>query len=79
MQQKKQELESKIEELESAISDLKTRLHEVEIDEQHKAIENMDDLFGALDHKWDSLRDFWPVALEEIKEFFGRFQTQKKE
>lgn len=69
---KKQELETQIEELESALAHLKARLKELEKQEQHDAIDHLDEHLKMLDHKWDNLREFWPLVLQELREFLNK-------
>jgi ATP/maltotriose-dependent transcriptional regulator MalT len=69
---KKQELELQIEELEAALVALKTQLKEIEKQEQHDAIDHLDEHLQMLDHKWDNLRTFWPLVLQELRDLLGK-------
>ncbi|HBG31792.1 hypothetical protein [Candidatus Macondimonas diazotrophica] len=72
MSSKKQDLETKIEELETAISGLKTQLRQIEVEEQHQAIDNLDEYLAMMDNKWENLREFWGIVSSELRELFGK-------
>lgn len=72
MSAKKQELKNNIEELEAALSDLKKSLHAVESNEQHEAIDHLEEHLEAVNHKWENVRSFWPLVLIELRELFDR-------
>ena len=74
---KKQELETQIEELETALLQLKTKLRAIEQQEQHDAIDNLDTYLQSMDHKWENIRNFWPIVLEELRDIFSKREQGK--
>ncbi|WP_369857704.1 hypothetical protein [Candidatus Thalassolituus haligoni] len=72
MSENKQELQRKIESLEVRLAELKTRLASVESDEQHEAIDHLDQYLQEVDHEYDDLRAFWPVVVKELRGLLGR-------
>ena len=72
MSENKQELQRKIESLEVRLAELKTRLASVESDEQHEAIDHLDQYLQEVDHEYDDLRACWPVVVKELRGLLGR-------
>ncbi|BFM04913.1 hypothetical protein [Halioxenophilus aromaticivorans] len=65
------ELEYQIHEMEHALASLKVRLHEVEEDEQHQAIDHLEDCLDEVDHRFSNLRDFGQLLLSDTRRLFG--------
>jgi hypothetical protein len=68
----KDELSNRISDLEDSLKQLKTQLHHLEEGEQHEAIDNLEIYLEQIDHKYDNLRSFWGVAVNEFRELFGK-------
>jgi chromosome segregation ATPase len=66
----KEELEKKISELEESLSELKRQLHQQEEKEQHEAIDNLELYLEQIDNKYENLRNFWPIVVDELRDFF---------
>lgn len=71
MNPKRQELEARIADMEADLGGLKARLRALEEQEQHEAIDNLDQYLQAMDHKWDNLREFWGLVLDELRARFA--------
>ena len=69
---KRQELEHKIEEMEAALATLKQQLNQAVEEEQHESIDHLDEHLQDMDHKWENIRDFWPIVVNEFRERFGK-------
>ncbi|WP_028292572.1 hypothetical protein [Oceanobacter kriegii] len=72
MYESKAELENKIANLEARLVDLKDRLARIEQTEQHDAVEHVDEYMEVLDREFASLREYWPVALQELQKLFKK-------
>ncbi|WP_221794716.1 hypothetical protein [Oceanobacter mangrovi] len=68
----KQELKQKIEALEASLTELKQRLAALESGEQHDAVEHLDEHIRVIDHEYDSLKEFWPVFVEDFRKLFQK-------
>lgn len=75
---RQQELHEKIAELELSLSELKQQLKQLEVDEQHRAIDHLEIYLEQVDHKYENLRNFWPILLEEFRNLFGSSAEEKK-
>ena len=75
---RKQELQSRIEELEESLTELKGKLRKVEEDEQHAAIDNLEFYLEEVDSKYEKLRDFWSIVVDELRELFDDLTSDKK-
>ncbi|MEE4379271.1 MAG: hypothetical protein V2J55_17430 [Candidatus Competibacteraceae bacterium] len=64
-------LEDKICELEETLTHLKQQLQKQEEADQHKAIDNLDQYLGAIDSKYNNLKDFWQIVRQELAELFS--------
>ena len=78
MNTKKQELNAQIEEMETTLSNLKIQLAKIEQQEQHTAIEDLDNYLQAMDNKWDNLRSFWPLVLDELRGLLNKNDDKKE-
>ena len=76
---RKQELQSRIEELEKSLSELKGQLVQEEEKEQHAAIDNLEAYLEVVDKKYENLRDFWSIVVDELRGIFGDLSSDKKE
>ena len=65
--EKKEELAHKISDLEKSLSDLKEQLGKEQIQEQHEAIDHLDDYLKEIDHKYSKLKIFWSILAKEIR------------
>lgn len=65
------ELESKICEMEHALASMKLRLIAVKQDEQHQAVDHLEDCLDEVDHRFANLRDFGHALLCDTKRLFG--------
>lgn len=63
---KKQKIQSEIEELEQSIALLKDKLADIEHQEQHKMLDDLDVYMSAVDTRSSSLKQFWTVLKEEF-------------
>ena len=70
MNVKRQELERKIEQMEAALGELKLQLSQAVAEEQHESIDHMDEHLQELDHRWENIREFWPIVVKEFRERF---------
>lgn len=75
---RKHELTSRISDLEESLEKLKLQLDHLEEDEQHEAIDNLEIYLEQIDHKYDNLRSFWAVVVNEFQELFGNSQDDDK-
>ena len=73
---KKKALETKITDLEESLSKLKDKLYDEQIEEQHEAIDHLDEYLEEIDSRYSNLKDFWAILGKEIKELFS---VQKEE
>ncbi len=65
------ELESKICEMEQSLASLKLRLIAVNQDEQHQAVDHLEDCLDEVDHRFANLKDFGHALLSDTKRLFG--------
>ncbi|RLU02019.1 hypothetical protein [Ketobacter sp.] len=72
MSAKRRELEQKIGEMEAALAQLKQQLNQAVAEEQHESIDHLDDHLQEMDHKWENIRDFWPIVVQEFRDRFGK-------
>ncbi|MEE2730209.1 MAG: hypothetical protein VYA55_05270 [Pseudomonadota bacterium] len=72
MSAKRRELEQKIGEMEAALAQLKLQLNQAVAEEQHESIDHLDDHLQEMDHKWENIRDFWPIVVQEFRDRFGK-------
>lgn len=72
MNVRRQELEQKIEEMEAALAKLKQQLNLAVEEEQHESIDHLDEHLEEMDHKWENIREFWPIVVKEFQERFGK-------
>jgi len=72
MYESKAELENKIANLETRLADLKERLARIEQSEQHDAVDHVDEYMEVLEQEFASLREYWPVALQELRNLFKK-------
>lgn len=63
---KKQKIQSEIEELEQSIALLKDKLVDIEHQEQHQMLDDLDVYMNAVDTRSSSLKQFWAVLKEEF-------------
>lgn len=64
--EKKQKIQSEIEELEQSIASLKDKLADIEHQEQHEMLDDLDVYMHAVDTRSSSLKQFWAVLKEEF-------------
>jgi|AZIJ01.1.fsa_nt_gi chromosome segregation ATPase len=74
---KKQELESHIAELERSITELKVQLRQLEESDQHQAIDNLEAYLVTMENRWDTLKDFWPIVHNELRDIFVKMKGEK--
>lgn len=74
---KKQELESRIAELEHSITELKIQLRQLEEADQHQAIDNLEAYLATMENRWDTLKDFWPIVQNELRDMFIKMKRDK--
>ena len=74
---KKQELESHIAELECSITELKVQLRQLEESDQHQAIDNLEAYLVTMENRWDTLKDFWPIVQNELRDIFVKMKGEK--
>lgn len=72
MNVKREELEQKIEAMEASLTELKRQLNQAVEEEQHESIDHLDEHLQDLDHKWENIRDFWPIVVKEFRERFSK-------
>jgi len=65
-------LEQKIEAMEASLTELKRQLNQAVEEEQHESIDHLDEHLQDLDHKWENIRDFWPIVVKEFRERFSK-------
>jgi len=70
MNVKRQELERKIEEMEAALASMKQQLNQAVEEEQHESIDHLDEHLQEMEHKWENIREFWPIVVKEFRERF---------
>lgn len=68
----KRELEERIHSLEESLAELKRKLADLQAEEQHEAIDHLNEFLHEVDHELDSLRTFWPEAMKELRRILGR-------
>lgn len=66
------ELESKICEIENVLTSLKLKLQKVEAEEQHQAIDHLEDCLEEVDARFSNLKDFGHLLLLDAKRVFGQ-------
>ncbi|MGB3622304.1 MAG: hypothetical protein WBA20_13225 [Ketobacter sp.] len=76
---KKQELELHIAELERSIAELKVQLRQLEESDQHQAIDNLEAYLATMENRWDTLKDFWPIVQNELRDMFVKMKGDKTE
>jgi len=76
---RKQLLEEKICELETTLSALKAQLKREIENEQHAAIDKLEEYLDELDNKHTTLQDFWRILRDEIVSLFSGNSSPAKE
>lgn len=71
----KHELENRISDLEASLTQLKTQLHHLEENDQHEAIDNLEVYLEQIDHKYEDLRGFWSIVVDEVQQMLGNFNN----
>lgn len=74
---KKQELKLKIRELEDTLGVLRERLRKEEECAQHHVIEELESHLYLVDHRYDNLRTFWPVMVDEFRGMVSSSRTKQ--
>ncbi|MGQ7843812.1 hypothetical protein ACUNV4_05010 [Granulosicoccus sp. 3-233] len=69
---RKRELQVKIEEMETTLRGLRERLRQEEENEQHEAIEHLEQYLGDIDSKYTNLHEFWQVIRSEISSLLDK-------
>lgn len=69
---RKKELQNTISELEAHLAELRERLFDIEQEQQHDAIDNLEEYLQSVDHKYDDMRCLWDAVLEEVQLFLQR-------
>lgn len=64
--------EEKIRQLRAAIAQLEEELERDLEDEQHRAIDNLDEYLNAVDSKFDNLKLLWEALKDELRKAFGK-------
>ncbi len=75
---KKQELEQHIVELERSIAELRMQLKQLEEADQHEAIDHLEACMEEMEHRWDGLKEFWPLLRSELREMFVKMKGEHK-
>ena len=75
----KQELELHIAEAERSIAELKAQLRELEETDQRQAIDNLETYLATMENRWDTLKGFWPIVHNELREMFVKMKGDKTE
>lgn len=76
---KKQELVLHIADMERSIAELKSQLKQLEEIDQHQAIDNLEAYLTAMDSRWDTLKEFWPIVHDELCDIFVKMKGNKTE
>ena len=66
------ELETKIARLEQYLVKLKTELEKIRLQEQHEAIDQIDQYLNENNDLIYDLEEFWDVLVSDMREFFDR-------
>ncbi len=66
------ELETKIARLEQYLVKLKAELEKTRLQEQHEAIDQIDQYLNEDDNLVSDLEEFWNVLVSDMREFFDR-------
>lgn len=75
----KHELELHIADMERSIAELKSQLRQLEETDQHQAIDNLEAYLAAMDCRWDTLKEFWPIVHDELCDLFVKMKGNKTE
>ena len=65
-------MSAKRRELEQKIGEMEAQLNQAVAEEQHESIDHLDDHLQEMDHKWENIRDFWPIVVQEFRDRFGK-------
>lgn len=75
---RKKELEGKITDLEESLSKLKEQLNKEQQEEQHEAINHLEEYLEEVAHRYANLKDFWSIIGQELKELFSKRDSKEK-
>lgn len=67
MRAKREELTRRVEELESSLAELKRGIEELEEKDQHEAIDHLDEYLEDIDHKYENVKRFLPVLVDDLR------------
>jgi len=72
------ELERKICELEESLSELKLQLRQQEENQQHEAIDHLESYLEQIDSKYENMRNFWPIVVDELRSLFNESSDYRR-